>query len=95
MTVIQVPGSMMSDTGGCFLIDIGGPSRLDYGSISDRPQESGYRFYGFREGAMVVASLRRVCAASRCQAAAKLRTCIHQKQEAAIQRELDLKDIVN
>lgn len=33
--------------------------------------------------------------ASRCQAAVKVRNGIHQKQGAAIQRELNLKDIVN
>ena len=55
MAVIPVMQVMMGDTGGWFLIDTGGLSPVDYRSISDRSHECGYRLFGCREGAMVVA----------------------------------------
>jgi len=55
MAVVPVTHVMRGDTRGWFLIDTGGLSPVDYRSISDRSHECGYRLFGFREGAMVVA----------------------------------------
>ncbi len=60
MAVIPITLGMRGDTGGWFLIDTGGLSPVDYGSISDRSHECGYRLLGFREGPWSLLSLRRV-----------------------------------
>ncbi len=58
--MIPVTQVMMGDTRGWFLIDTGGLSPVDYGSISDRSQECGYRLLVSVKGPWSLLSLRRV-----------------------------------
>lgn len=94
--MIPVTQVMRGDTGGRFLIDTGGLSPVDYGSISDRSHECGYRLRGFREGTMVVAfPSTRFARASRCQrrSGCALVSAANKKRQSPT--ELLFKGIVN
>ena len=96
MAMIPVTQVMTGDTGGWFLIDTGGLSPVDYGSISDRSHECGYRLLGFREGATVVAfPSMRFAPASRYQRRSGCGLVSTTNKKRRSLSELLLKEIVN